>query len=204
LLIYIHAMRSKETIILAIVVLLLFVGGCSGCRVRNALVTAEEAVKSEWANVESAYQRRADLIPNLVRTVERAESFDRGLIESMQGVQQRSGALRLTEAELLDASRLAEYGAAQDEVGSSLHRLLDVSQASEELRSVEAFRDLQDQIEGSENRINFARRDYNEAVEQYNSRVRRFPTNIVAAVTGFDPRPAFEADAGAEDPPRVE
>ena len=197
-------MRSKETIILAIVVLLLFVGGCSGCRVRNALVAAEEAVKSEWANVESAYQRRADLIPNLVRTVERAESFDRSLIESMQGVQERSGALRLTEADLRDASRLAEYGVAQDEVGSSLHRLLDVSQASEELRSVETFRDLQDQIEGSENRINVARRDYNEAVEQYNSRVRRFPTNIVAAMTGFEPRPPFEADAGAEDPPRVE
>lgn len=197
-------MRSKETIILAIVVLLLFVGGCSGCRVRNGLVAAEEAVKSEWANVESAYQRRADLIPNLVRTVERAESFDRSLVESLRGVQERNGALRLSEGDTRDAARLAEYGAAQDELGSSLDRLLVATQASSELRSIEAFRDLQDQIEGSENRINFARRDYNEAVEQYNSRVRRFPTNIVAAVTGFDPRPAFEADAGAEDPPRVE
>src|SRR5690606_34096174 len=115
-------MRSKETIILAVVVLLLFVGGCSGCRVRNTLVAAEEAVKSEWANVESAYQRRADLIPNLVRTVERAESFDRSLLESLEGLDAGSGPIRLTEADLRDPDRLAEFDAAQDEVGSSLDR----------------------------------------------------------------------------------
>lgn len=164
-------------------------------------MAAEEAVKSEWANVESAYQRRADLIPNLVRTVERAEQFDRTLLESLEGAETREP-IRLTEADLLNPARLAEFDAAQDEIGSSLDRLL--AGAPEELRSVEAFRDLQDQIEGSENRINYARRDYNEAVEAYNSRVRRFPTNVVAALTGFDARPPFEADPGAENPPHVE
>ena len=197
-------MRSREFIIIGVVLLLLFAGGCAGCGVRNGLIAAEEEVKASWANVESAYQRRADLIPNLVRTVERAEDFDQGLLETLETVRSQAGSVRLSESESRDADRLSEFGSAQRRVGETLSRLFALTGESPALRSVDAFRDLQDQIEGSENRINFARRDYNEAVQKYNNKVRRFPTSLVAAISGFDPRPPFEADAGADQPVRVD
>jgi LemA protein len=197
-------MRSREFIIIGVVALLLFVSGCAGCNVRNGIIAAEEEVKSEWANVQSAYQRRADLIPNLVRTVERAETFDRSVLESVESVQERVASMNLGDVDARDADRLSEFGAAQREVGASLAKLFDMTSGSSTLRSVEAFRDLQDQIEGSENRINFARRDYNEAVQVYNKKVRRFPTSIVASLSGFGPRPTFEADPGADQPVRVD
>lgn len=197
-------MRSKPFIAAIIVVVLLVMSGCAGCAVRNRLVAVEEEVKSEWANVQSAYQRRADLVPNLVRTVERAETFDRELVLALQIVQTRAGEMRLSLDDASNPASLAEYGALQNEVRASLDRLLEVTNTSESLRSIEAFRDLQDQIEGSENRINVARRDYNEAVAVYNARIRRFPANVVASLSGLDPRPHFQADDGAENPPRVD
>lgn len=197
-------MRSKEAIILAVAVLLLFAAGCAGCGVRNGLVEAEEEVNSAWANVEAAYQRRADLIPNLVRTVERAESFDRGVIASLEEAQQQASAVSGPGAGGAASGDFSAYGEAQAALGASLDAALEQLAGESGLRSVEAFRDLQDQIEGSENRITFARRDYNEAVGAYNARVRRFPTSVVAALTGFDPRPQFGADAGADSAPRVD
>ncbi len=193
-------MRSKEAIILAVVVLLLFAAGCAGCGVRNSLVEAEEEVNSAWANVEAAYQRRADLIPNLVRTVERAESFDRDALAALEEARQKASSVTAPGS----GGALSDYGEAQAALGASLGAALDQLGSASGLRSVEAFRDLQDQIEGSENRITFARRDYNAAVSEYNARVRRFPTSIVAALTGFDTRAQFEAEAGADSPPRVE
>lgn len=196
-------MRSKEAIGLAILALVIVVLGVAGCGVRNGLVAAEEEVKSAWGNVESAYQRRADLIPNLVRAVERAEVLDRELVASLESAQSRVSAAGSPGTGSPDRARLAEYGSAQRELEVSLDRLLETVSGSDALRSVEAFRDLQDQIEGSENRINFARRDYNDAVRRYNARVRRFPTSVVAALTGFDTQPPFEADEGADEPPVV-
>jgi len=196
--------RSKPFIVAVIVIVLLVMSGCAGCVVRNGLVAAEEEVKSEWANVQSAYQRRADLVPNLVRTVERAETFDRGLVHSLESVQTRAGEMRLSPDDATNPALLAEYDALQTEVRTSLDNLLAVTNTSESLRSIEAFRDLQDQIEGSENRINVARRDYNGAVAAYNARIRRFPANVVASLSGLESRPHFQADDGAENPPRVD
>jgi LemA protein len=197
-------MRSKGTIGLIIVILLLVFAGCAGCSTYNGMITAEETVEQEWANVETQYQRRADLIPNLVSTVRGAADFEQETLESVTSARARATSINVTAEDLDDPEKIRAFQEAQNELSRSLGRLLAVSENYPQLRATEAFRDLQAQLEGTENRINTARRDYNGAVQQYNVRVRRFPANMFAGIFGFDRRTPFEADEGAEDAPTVD
>jgi LemA protein len=197
-------MRSKGAIALLVVVLLVGFAGCAGCNTYNSLIATEERVETAWANVETQYQRRADLIPNLVSTVQGAADFEQETLQAVTEARAQATSINLDVSDLNNPQRLQQFQQAQQQLSGALGRLLAVSENYPELRATEAFRDLQAQLEGTENRINVARRDYNEAVRQYNTEVRQFPTAIVASLAGFDRRAAFEAEAGAEEAPEVD
>jgi LemA protein len=197
-------MRSKGTIALVIIVLLVAFAGCAGCGTYNGLVSLDEGVERSWADVESQYQRRADLIPNLVNTVRGAADFEQETLESVTSARARATSINITADDLGNPDKMQEYMVAQQQLGQSLGRLLAVAENYPQLRATEAFRDLQAQLEGTENRINVARRDYNGSVQGYNTAVRRFPANLIAGVFGFDRRTPFEADAGADRAPEVD
>jgi LemA protein len=189
---------------LLVVVLLVAFAGCAGCGTYNSLVSAEEQVEEAWANVETSYQRRADLIPNLVKTVKGAADFEQETLESVTNARARATSINLSVDDLSDPQKIQEYQAAQAQLSGALGRLLAVAENYPQLTATAAFRDLQTQLEGTENRINVARTRYNEQVRGYNTQVRRFPANIFAGLFGFDRREPFEAEAGAEDAPEVD
>ncbi|WP_022835914.1 LemA family protein [Salisaeta longa] len=197
-------MRSKGTLVLVALVALLGLGGCAGVSTYNDMIAAQENVKQAWANVESNYQRRADLIPNLVNTVQGAANFEQETLQRVIEARSKATSIQISADDLNDPQKLQQYQAAQQALGQSLGRLLAVSERYPQLQATGAFRDLQAQLEGTENRINVARRDYNAAVQRYNTQIRRFPANIVANLTGFEPRAPFEADPGAAQPPAVD
>jgi LemA protein len=193
----------------AVVVGLLLVVGIFvlwGVGLYNGLVGAEQTVAAQWAQVENVYQRRADLIPNLVRTVRGAADFERGTLESVVEARARVGQMQLTPEMLEDPQALARFEQAQDALSSALSRLLVVVERYPELRSVPAFQDLMVQLEGAENRIAVERRRYNEVARDFNTRVRRFPANVIVPAMGwdFEEKAYFEAEAGAEEAPEVE
>ena len=197
-------MRSTGAIVLLVVVLVLGFAGCAGCGTYNTLVGSEESVEQAWADVESQYQRRADLVPNLVSTVRGAADFERSTLEAVTNARARATGINLDADDLNDPEKVRAFQEAQGELGGALSRLLVAVEAYPQLRATEAFRDLQAQLEGTENRINVARDRYNDAVRDHNVQVRRFPANIVAGLTGFDRRVPFEAEAGAERAPEVD
>lgn len=197
-------MRSKGMIGLLVVILLVAFAGCAGCGTYNNLVAEEEQVEEAWANVETSYQRRADLIPNLVNTVKGAADFEQETLESVTNARARATSINLSVDDLSDPQKIQEYQAAQAQLSGALGRLLAVAENYPQLTATAAFRDLQTQLEGTENRINVARTRYNEQVREYNTEVRRFPSNIFAGLFGFDRREPFEADPGAEDAPEVD
>lgn len=197
-------MRSTGTIVLLVIVALLVLLGFSGCNTYNRLVTEDERVEQAWADVQSQYQRRADLVPNLVNTVRGAADFERETLESVTEARARATSINLTVDDLSDPAAMQRFQQAQSELGGALSRLLAVSENYPQLRATEAFRDLQVQLEGTENRIATARRDYNRSVQSYNTAVRRFPTNLIAGLTGFERRIPFEADEAAQQAPTVD
>jgi len=168
----------------------------------NSLVTKDEAVTTAWAQVENVYQRRADLIPNLVQTVRGAADFEASTLEAV--VDARARASQITFEGAPSGAELEEFQSAQSELGSALSRLLVVVEDYPELRATEAFRDLQSQLEGTENRIAVERGRFNQAAQDYNTYRRRFPTSVFAGVFGFDSRAYFEATEGAERAPEVD
>jgi LemA protein len=193
----------------AVVVGLLLVVGIFvlwGVGLYNGLVGSEQTVVAQWAQVENVYQRRADLIPNLVRTVRGAADFERGTLESVVEARARVGQIQVTPEMLEDPQALARFEQAQDALSSALSRLLVVVERYPELRSVPAFQDLMVQLEGAENRIAVERRRYNEVARDFNTRIKRFPANVVVPTMGWDfaPKAYFEAEAGAEEAPEVE
>lgn len=194
---------SKTTLVLiglGIVALLLVVSSFS---TYNGLVGKEETVSTAWSNLQSQYQRRSDLIPNLVNTVKGYAAHERGTLEGV--VAARAKATQLTvDAADLTPEKMQQIQAAQGELSAALGKLLAISENYPQLRASENFSELQAQLEGTENRINESRRLYNEAVQTYNVAVRRFPANIVAGICGFDKKTKFEAEAGAEKAPEVE
>lgn len=171
--------------------------------VYNGLVSAEEQVESVWAQVENQYQRRADLVPNLVATVKGYASHES---ETLQGViDARARATQITiDPSNATPEQLAAYQAAQGELSQALGRLLAVAENYPDLKANENFRDLQQQLEGTDNRITVARQLFNEEAMKYNKMVRKFPTNIIANMFGFEKKPYFEAEAGANKAPKVE
>lgn len=197
-------MRSTGAIVLLILVLLIGFTGCYTISTRNSLVNQEEAVANAWSNVETTYQRRADLIPNLVATVQGAADFESETLQNVTEARSRAVEVSLSSEDLANPDAVQNFMDAQSSLGAATGALINaVREDYPELGATEAFRDLQVQLEGTENRINVARRDYNGVVQTYNSKVRRFPANIVAGMFGFDRRTPFEADAGAEDAPEV-
>ena len=168
----------------------------------NRLVGLDEAVDSAWAQVENVYQRRADLIPNLVATVKGAADFEQETLNQVVEARARVGQIDFAEAP--DAAQLQQFQAAQDSLSSALSRLLVVVERYPELKAVQAFRDLQVQLEGTENRIAVERNRYNEVARDFNTVRRSFPTVFIANFFGFEPKAYFEAAEGAEAPPTVE
>ena len=168
----------------------------------NSLVVSGEKVESAWSQVENQYQRRSDLIPNLVNTVKGYAAHEQNTLEEV--VAARAKATQVTvDAESLTPEKLAEYQKVQGEVGSALGRLMAISEAYPDLKANQNFMELQAQLEGTENRIAVARRDFNEAVKAYNLLTKRFPSNIIAGMFGFESKAYFEAVSGAEKAPVV-
>ena len=178
------------------------VGVLTGLSTYNRLVGLEEGVKSAWAQVENVYQRRADLIPNLVNTVRGARDFERETLEAVVEARAKVGQVQLEGVPT--AEQMSQFQGAQDALSSALSRLLVVVERYPELRATEAFRDLQSQLEGTENRIAVERKRFNEAAQGFNAARRKFPAVVFANMFGFDERPYFEATEGAERPPDVE
>lgn len=169
----------------------------------NTAVERQEEARNAWADVESAYQRRNDLIDNLVNTVKGAADFERSTLTEVIEARAQATSVNV-DAENLTAEQIEQFQQAQGQVSSALSRLLVTVERYPELRATSNFTQLQSQLEGTENRINVARNRYNEAATNYNSYIRKFPNNLVTGMYGFDRMPPFEADAGAEVAPEVE
>jgi LemA protein len=172
----------------------------------NGLVGAQQAVESQWAQVENTYQRRADLIPNLVASVRGSANFERETLREVVEARARVGQVntQATSEILNDPQKFAQFQQAQDQLSSALSRLLVVVERYPELRSVQGFQDLMVQLEGTENRIATERRRFNEVAQDYNTRIKRFPTNLFASMFGFQSRPYFQSQPGAEAAPKVD
>lgn len=196
-------MRSTGAIVLLIVVLLVGFAGCAGCGTYNSLVQQDEQVEARWADVENQYQRRSDLIAQVVSTVQGQADFESETLQNVIEARSRATSIQVSADDLDDPAALARYQEAQSALGASLGRLLAVSESYPTLQANEGFLRLQDQIEGNENRIATARRDYNQAVGDLNGRIRTFPANLVAGLAGVDRRAPFEAEAGAEQAPEI-
>ena len=189
---------NKIAIIISALVILLLIWSIA---TYNSFISAQEEVSSAWGQVENVYQRRADLIPNLVATVKGYAAHERSTFESV--VQARTKALSVHGGNLSE-EEIQEYQQAQGAVSSSLGRLLVIAENYPELKSNENFLDLQAQLEGTENRIAEARRVFNETAKKYNRKVRYFPSNIIASLFGFEKKGYFEAETGAKQVPKVE
>ncbi|HVT46117.1 MAG TPA: LemA family protein [Thermoanaerobaculia bacterium] len=191
---------------LGVVILGLLVFGIFGVTTYNNLVRLDEAVKSQWSQVENVYQRRFDLIPNLVRTVQGAADFERSTLQAVIEARSRVGQVALPTAPdpTTNAQAFQQFEQAQAGLSSALSRLLVVVERYPELKANQNFLELQTQLEGSENRIAQERRRYNEVAQQFNATVRRFPASIIARITGFQQKEYFKATAGAEQAPDVD
>lgn len=180
-----------------VVIVLWAIGGYNG------MVKMDEQVQNSWANVETQYQRRADLIPNLVSTVKGYAKHEQQTLEDV--VKARSEATQVkVDAENLTPEKLAAFQKAQSGVSSALGRLLAVAENYPDLKANQNFLELQSQLEGTENRITVARKDFNDTAKSYNQAIRQFPKNILAGLFGFEKKSYFEAEAGSEKAPKVE
>lgn len=196
-------MEKKKLSVTAIVLIVLAVIVVWGIGAYNSLVKNEEGVKSAWSQVENVYQRRADLIPNLVATVKGYATHESATLEGV--VEARAKATQMTvNVDDLSEEKIAEFQKAQGELGSALGRLMAITEAYPDLKANENFRDLQAQLEGTENRIAVERKAYNQAAQEYNTSIRVFPRSIIASVFGFKVKGYFEAEEGAQTAPKVE
>ncbi len=189
-------------IVVSLMVILVAFGSTS-CGTYNKMISKDEAVKEAWAKVQSQYQRRSDLIPNLVNTVKGAADFEKSTLEGV--IEARSKATQTTiSPDNLTPENIQKFQAAQDGLSSALSRLLVTVERYPELKANQNFLELQAQLEGTENRITVARNDFNATVRDYNSTVRSFPANIMAGIFGFDTKTPFEASAAAQNAPTVQ
>ena len=169
----------------------------------NGFVNREEGMKTAWSNVETQYQRRSDLIPNLVNTVKGYAAHETQTLTEVTEARAKDTSINLSTDDLTPES-LADFQRAQSEVRSALGRLIAVAERYPDLKANQNFLELQSQLEGTENRIAVARKDFNEAAQRYNVAIRRFPANIVARLCGFEQKPYFTADEGTAAAPKVE
>lgn len=193
------ARKNMGWIIAGAVVVIIVVWGISGY---NGMVSMDEKVTNSWSNVETQYQRRADLIPNLVNTVKGYATHERETLEGVMKARSEATQIKVDPTNLT-AEKMAKYQKAQGDITTALGRLLAVREQYPELKANEQFLELQSQLEGTENRINVARKDFNDTAKEYNTAIRRFPKNILAGLFGFDKKAYFEAAEGTEKAPEV-
>ncbi len=197
-------MKKIIAFVLAAGLGLLLAVGVGGCNSYNGLVGSRQEVDKAWAQVETVYQRRADLIPNLVNTVSGSANFERNVLREITEARASVGQVKLTPGAAPEtAEQLKQFQAAQGSLGSALSRLLVVAEKYPDLKASQGFRDLQVQLEGTENRITVERQRFNEAVQRYNTRAQTFPTVLLARAFNFQPKPYFAAEAGSDKAPKV-
>ena len=192
--------KNKGLIITVVVIVLVAIWGISSY---NGLVSMDENVSNQWANVETQYQRRSDLIPNLVNTVKGYAKHESQTLESVMQARSQATQVKIDPSNCTP-QQLAAYQKAQGDVTTALGKLLAITENYPDLKANQNFLELQSQLEGTENRINVARKDFNDTAKEYNTSLRRFPRNIIASMFGFEKRAYFEAEAGAEKAPNVE
>ena len=191
---------KKSTIIIIVVAVIAVIWGISGY---NGLVSMDEGVQNKWADVETQYQRRADLIPNLVNTVKGYAAHESETLQAVVEARAKATSMNIDPSNM-SAEQIANFQKAQDGVSSALSRLLVTVEKYPDLKANENFKELQVQLEGTENRISVARRDYNESARKYNTTLRSFPKNILAGMFGFEKKAYFEAQEGSEQAPTVQ
>lgn len=192
--------KNKGLIITIVVIALVAIWGISSY---NGLVSMDENVSNQWANVETQYQRRSDLIPNLVNTVKGYAKHESQTLEAVMAARSQATQVKIDPSNCTP-QQLAVYQKAQGDVTTALGKLLAITENYPDLKANQNFLELQSQLEGTENRINVARKDFNDTAKKYNTSLRRFPRNIIASMFGFEKRNYFEAEAGAEKAPKVE
>ncbi len=195
-------MNTRNLLIVVILGAVLVLGGCA-CNGYNSLVNKDENVKTKWAAVQSDYQRRADLIPNLVNTVKGAANFEQETLTRVIEARAKATSVNINPGDLTPEN-VQKFQQAQGELSGALSRLLVSVERYPELKANQNFLDLQKQLEGTENRINVSRKDFNTSVQDYNMSVRRFPNNLFAGMFGFGVKQGFAADPGAERAPQVQ
>lgn len=194
-------MKKNKGLIITIVVIVLV--ALWGILSYNGLVGMDENVSNKWANVETQYQRRSDLIPNLVNTVKGYAKHESQTLEAVMAARSQATQVKIDPSNCTQ-QQLAAYQKAQGDVTTALGKLLAITENYPDLKANQNFLELQSQLEGTENRINVARKDFNDSAKEYNTSLRRFPRNIIASMFGFEKRNYFEAEAGAEKAPKVE
>ena len=196
-------MRSTGAIVLLVVLLVVGFAGCAGCGTYNSLVQQDTEVTTAWSNVQTQYQRRADFVQQAVAIVRGQADFESETLQNVIEARSRATSITISADDLDDPAKVAQYQEAQAALGQSFGRLLATAEAYPTLQTNQGFLNLQSQVEGTENRIATARRDYNQAVGSLNARIRTIPTNIVAGIAGVHAREPFAADAGAERAPQI-
>ena len=194
---------KRGSLVLLVLLGIVLIGGCMTCNLQKTLVSTDENVKSKWGEVQNQYQRRADLIPNLVATVKGAANFEQKTLTDVINARARATSIQVNPDQLTP-EKLREFQSAQAELSQALGRLMVVTENYPELKANQNFLALQDQLEGTENRITVARKNYNDAVQEYNTKLRTFPNNIFGGMLGFQVKGMFEADAGAQRAPSVQ
>jgi len=193
-------MKAKIWILLGVFALLVFFG----ININNGLVSSEEQVNGAWAQVENQYQRRADLIPNLVNTVRGAADFESETLTEVIEARSRATSINVNASDLNNPEAFQQFQEAQGQLSGALSRLLVTVERYPELQANQNFRDLQAQLEGTENRISTERMRFNQAAQSYNTQIRKFPTSLFASMLGFEQKQYFQADEGSQEAPTVD
>lgn len=196
-------MKKGLLITLGIILLIVVYSGCKIKNTQNELVTLDENVKAQWGEVENQYQRRSDLVPNLVATVKGAADFEKTTLTQVIEARAKATSMKIDPSNL-SPEKIQQFQAAQGQLSQALGRLMVVSERYPELKANQNFLDLQVSLEGTENRITVARKRFNESVQGYNTYMRKFPTSLIAGMLSFEQKGMFEAEAGAEKAPKVE
>lgn len=193
---------KKSLPIILVLLAIIMIGGCMSCNIQRSLVGLDEDVKAKWSQVQNQYQRRSDLIGNLVETVKGAANFEKSTLTDVINARAKATSIQVN-ADDLSPEKLKEFQAAQGQLTQALGKLMVVNEAYPELKSNINFLKLQDELAGTENRIAVERKNYNESVQAYNVKTRVFPNNIFAGMLGFKVRGTFEADEAAQKAPSV-
>ena len=196
-------MKKGCLAVVAIVVIVCLLLGSWGVKTYNNLVEQQQGVNAAWSQVENVYQRRADLIPNLVNTVKGYAAHEKETLEAVINARANATSVKIDPSNMTEAD-LKRFQDTQGELSSALSRLIAVSESYPDLKANEVFRDLQSQLEGTENRITVERKNFTDVAKSYNTKIKTFPANLIAGLFNFNERPYFEAQAGADKAPKVE